>query len=104
MVATPLRREATPPPRSRRLCSPHPSSGHTGCAAPSAASFEREQPLWLFDALQRVLAAVVERHTGRGACESAYGVRYQPLARRGGARDPRRDVDSAAVDVVPLAD
>src|SRR3990170_8016020 len=92
---------ARPPPASKRRCSLRPWCERTGCAAPSGVSLpHREKPLWFADTLQLVLTAVVERYACRSAGQTPHGVRHQDLARRGGARYPRGDVDGAAVDVV----
>src|SRR3990170_1324891 len=68
------------------------------------AASNHEQSLRVGDALQLVLAALLERHARRRASQTPDSVRHQHLARSGGACDTRRDVHRAAVDVVPLAD
>src|SRR3990170_4715699 len=67
-------------------------------------SSHREQPLWLSDALQLVLAPVLEADTRRRAGKTPHRVRHEHLARGGCARYSGGDVNRAAVDVVALAD
>src|SRR3990172_8756918 len=76
----------------------------SGSASATGALPHGPHPHRLRHALQLVLAAVVERHTGRGPRQPPHSVRHQPLARGGRRGYPGGDVHGAAVDVVLLAD
>src|SRR5947209_3877753 len=89
---------------ARREHSPHHSSSRTGCAAPSVCRLHSPHSYRLADALQRLLASVFEAYSSRRPREASDDIRDENLAHRGQAADAGGDVDSAAVDVVLLAD
>src|SRR5574341_1709102 len=74
----------------------------SGLLAPSIPSYHNPYPNRLADALERLLAPVLEPHAGGRARQRAHGLRHQHLARRRQPRDPRGYVHRAAVDVVLL--
>src|SRR3990170_3364354 len=102
-------RAASSPRRVVRSVEPSTSVKRTvtvpsGSVSATGALLHGPQSHRLRHTLERVLAAILERHARRRARQTPHGVRHQHLARRRGARYPRRDVDGSAVDVVPLAD
>src|SRR5437870_2315661 len=77
-----------------------------GCAAPSLAPSlnDRPYPHCLAYAFQCLLAPVLEPDAGRRPRQRAHRLRDEYFGRRRQPADPSRDVYSAAVDVVVLAD